>query len=304
MQLFPERDRRGRRYVVIAVVLSLIVHLAGGALWPLFARTARPDSSERMLAKLEPITIEPLPRPTPRPTPTPAPPVAHGRPAPAKRAAAVPATRPLAMPAYALPTYAPRAEPTPPARKATVHIPRSVKVAQVPAPRGARAYAPTGGALSERQIAALDSTFRKTIDQAQAAAAAPPADAQPPVQTMKRYDKLLDGSVTDVEGGDGMCDPLDNGTTRGAYTYYYLRCNVHYADGFSEQVSFPWPFRFTRREDPFAMGPGRHEFPPQPPPAGFTLPHPFALSRAICAYYHDDCVAVLRREQAAGGAAP
>lgn len=118
---------------------------------------------------------------------------------------------------------------------------------------------------------------------------------------MKRYNKLLDASVTDVESGTGICDPLDDGTARGGYTYYYLRCNVRYTDGYTEQVSFPWPFRFTGRNDPFRMGPGRHEFPPQPPPAGFSLPHPFALSRAICAYFHDDCMTVIRREQEQSG---
>jgi len=35
-----------------------------------------------------------------------------------------------------------------------------------------------------------------------------------------------------------------------------------------------------------------------------VLPHPFALSRTLCAFYHDDCVAVIKREQDAGNNAP
>ena len=134
-----------------------------------------------------------------------------------------------------------------------------------------------------------------------AAAAAPQAAAPAAVQTMKRYDKYLQGSIEDVTGGNGSCDPLDDGTTRGIYTWYYLRCIVHYADGYVETVSFPWPFKFTRQDDPFARHDGRrHEFPGQPPPAGFVLPHPFAMSRAVCAFYRDECKAVIDRERANG----
>jgi len=298
VQLFPERVRYGRRLLVIAFILSLILHVTAGALWPLFARDAsRAAASEQLSAKLEPITIERLP-PAPRPQPIQ---VAHAAPVRAKRTVAHPAARPLAaVPAPALPSFAPRPQPTARPRRAKVHVVRSTTLAQLTPPRGTNANAPAGGALTEQQIASLDSTFRQTIAQAQAAAAAPPAGSAP-VRTTKRYNKLLDASVTDVETGTGDCDPIADGTERGAYTYYYLRCNVHYPDGYAESVEFPWPFRFTHRDDPFSMGPGRHHFPGQPPPDGFTLQHPFALSRAVCAYYRDECIAVIRREQAAAG---
>ena len=297
MQLFPERDRYGRRLLVIAFILSLILHVTAGALWPSLSRDAsRATASEQLSAKLEPITIERLP-PAPRPRPIPVVPAAPSVP---KRTVVRPARPPRSVvPVFRLPSSAPRPEPTAPPRRAAVHVVRSATVAQF-APRRSTSANPSTGALTEQQIAALDATFRKTIDQAQAAAAAPPAQSAP-VRTIKRYNKLLDASITDVETGTGDCDPIEDGTTRGAYTYYYLRCNVHYPDGYAESVEFPWPFRFTHREDPFSMGPGRHHFPAQAPPDGFTLPHPFALSRAICAYYRDECVAVIRREQAAAG---
>jgi hypothetical protein len=94
---------------------------------------------------------------------------------------------------------------------------------------------------------------------------------------------------------------LDSGTTRGPYVYYYLSCSIKYTDGWAEQVSFPWPFHFTHRDDPFAYRNGPQRFPPQGPPPGFVLPHPFALSRALCTYYHAECESVLERERANGG---
>jgi hypothetical protein len=307
VQLFPERDGRRRRFLFRALVLSLAVHLVGSLLWPFVARTFLHEvPPERVVAQIELITIERRPPPTPTPTPTPPPQrprIAQGRPVPAPRKPARVAAPPLAaIPKLALPTYAPQAEPVARPRRATIHIPPSRAVAQVPVPRGA-AGAATGGALD---VAALDATFRKTIDQAQRdAAAAPQAERAAPVHTMKRYAKVLDGSVTEVLASDGVCDPLDDGTVRGPYTYYYLRCTVHFTDGFSEIVSFPWPYKFTRRNDPFAYHDGRpHEFPSQAPPDGFVLPHPFALSRTICAFYRDDCIAVIKREQDNGNNAP
>ena len=303
MQLFPERDRRGRKLLVAALILSLFVHAAGGSLWALLVRSARAaqHGSETVLAQTQPITIERIvrPSPTPTPSPTPRPRVAQGRPHVTRRPVAQPpaGARPVPLPAQ--PTFAPHAEPSAAPRVARIHIPRAQRVAVVTAPNGSRGAAPAGGALD---VAALDGMFRKTIDQAQHDVAAAPQAARPAaVQTMKRYDKYLQGNVEDVTGGNGVCDPLDDGTQRGVYTWYYLRCTVRYADGYAETVSFPWPFKFTRQDDPFARRDGRHhEFPGQPPPDRFVLPRPFALSRAVCAFYHDECKAVIDRERAAG----
>ncbi len=304
MLLFPERARGSRRFLALALVLSLLLHVAGGSLWALLVRSARALAQpERVLAQTQPITIErlppPSPTPTPAPTPTPRPRVTQGRPAVKRRPLAHPAPAPHQAPAPARPTFAPNPEPSAAPRPATIHVPRAQRVAVVRVPHGARGAAAAGGALD---VAALDATFRKTIDQAQHdVAAAPQAAAPAAVQTMKRYDKYLQGSIEDVTGGNGACDPLDDGATRGAYTWYYLRCTVRYADGYAETVSFPWPFKFTRQTDPFIRHDGRrHEFPGQPPPDGFVLPHPFALSRAVCAFYRDECKAVIDRERAGG----
>ena len=60
MQLFPERDRQGRRLVLIAVLLSLFIHFVGGSLWAFFARLThqggRPE--DQVVARIETITVD------------------------------------------------------------------------------------------------------------------------------------------------------------------------------------------------------------------------------------------------------
>jgi len=60
VQLFPERDHRSRRFLALALVLSLVLHFAGGSLWALLARSARAlaHQPEEVLARTQPITIE------------------------------------------------------------------------------------------------------------------------------------------------------------------------------------------------------------------------------------------------------
>jgi hypothetical protein len=306
VQLFPERDHRGRRFLALALALSLVLHVAGGSLWALLARSARAlvHEPEQVLARTEPITIErirpPSPTPVPTPVPTPPPRIAQSRPhATQLPPAQHPAPRPREVPRIVQPTFAPNPEPTAALRVAKNHVPRAQRVAMVRVPRGSRGAASASGAID---VGALDAQFRQTIAQAQHDVATTPVPARPAgVSTMKRYDKYLAGNIEDVTGGDGSCDPLDDGTYRGGYTWYYLRCTVRYADGYVESVSFPWPFKFTRANDPFYRRDGRrHEFPGQPPPDGFVLPHPFALSRAVCAFYREECKAVIDRERANG----
>jgi len=296
VQLFPERDRRGRRLLLLAALLSLIVHLLGGSFWSFFQRFThhggRPEG--QVLAKIETITVERR-----RPEPSPQPSAVPAAPRVARPAAPVLHVPLPELPRLAVPTFAPQPLARPPTR---VHRPTRV-TAMVPVPSGARGAHAAAGALSAQQIAALEGSFRKTIDQAQQAVAETPLP-QRAVATTKQYNDVLHASVDDIVGGNGLCDPLDDGHVQGIYTYYYLRCTIRYTDGMSETVSFPWQFRFTRRDDPFLYRDGRpHSFPPQPPPQGFSLPHPFALSRALCIYYHDECAAVLQRERSNNGPA-
>jgi hypothetical protein len=166
-------------------------------------------------------------------------------------------------------------------------------------PHGSRGTASKSGSID---VGALDAQFRQTIAQAQHDVETTPQPARSSgVSTMKQYNKYLAGNIEDITGGNGSCDPLDDGTSYGGYTWYYIRCYVHYADGYSESVAFPWPFKFTRADDPFYRRDGRrHEFPGQPPPPGFVLKHPFAMSRAVCTFYRAECKAVIDQERANG----
>ena len=303
MQLFPERDQRSRRLLAWAVALSLVLHFAGGSLWALLVRSERAltHTPEEVMAQTQPVTIERLPPPTPTPapspTPTPPPRVVQSRPHAVEHPSHHAPVRVQPAPRLAQPTFAPQPEPSA-VPVAKVHVPRAQRVAFVHVPRGAHGATAASGTLD---TAALDAQFRQTIAQAQHDVETTPQPQRAAVSTMKRYDRYLMGSVTDVTDANGDCYPIDDGSYHGGYTWYYLHCNVHYGDGFIETVDFPWPFKFTRANDPFARRDGRrHEFPGQPPPDGFVLPHPFALSRAVCAFYREECKAVIDRERAAG----
>ncbi len=313
----PDRRSRRRAYLALALLLSLLIHLTAGGLWAALSHRIavaiarvlpRPTPTPELAALTEIIRIEkrPAPRvPQPRPHALPPPP-AHAAPPPPRAAAPAPRAIPvptLAPVPTAVPTRVPPPKPVVAARPEPVR-PR-LGHADVPqhAPSASRSTARAG--YSERQIAALDAQFQHTIDSAQhALAEGPQTQAQPQsgggTQTMKRYAGILAGRSEDALASQGICDPLDTPTRSGGYNYYYLRCNVTFTDGYTEEVSFPWQFKFTPREDPFREDGRQHRFPVQPPPDGFVLPHPFALSRTICAFYHDDCEAVVAKERAAG----
>ncbi|MDQ6941457.1 MAG: hypothetical protein M3169_02970, partial [Candidatus Eremiobacteraeota bacterium] len=158
MQLFPERERRYRRTLVLAVVISLIVHLGASTLWPLMARSrARTLPTEDALARTERITIEPVAGPTPKPTPTPQPvtvqlPTKPTLPSASNdRLARVLAARPMPVPTLA---------PLPPVTLSHTRI-----VFHQPVER--RALAPAAGSrtpvLAPNDVAAYEGAFRRTI---------------------------------------------------------------------------------------------------------------------------------------------
>ncbi|MEA2666978.1 MAG: hypothetical protein QOI11_3922 [Candidatus Eremiobacteraeota bacterium] len=332
----PERRDRRRTYLALALLASLLVHLTAGGLWAALGHrivsaiarvlprpTPTPDvtalasliriEKRRALAAVVPPTkrrrAEPPPpaaaQPPARALPraAPAPPRSLAR-APAQRSIPVPKLAPAPKP---VPTRVPPKPVLPaqrePVRQRLAHADVSRSASSASAGTNAATAAHNG--LSPQQIAALDGQFRSTIDAAQhALSEAPAAAAQQSgsgTRTMKSYGGILAGRSDDALASEGVCDPLDTPTARGGYNYYYLRCRVTFTDGYTEEVSFPWQFRFTPRDDPFRYQDGRpHHFPVQPPPDGFALQRPFALSRTICAFYHADCEAVVAKERAAG----
>lgn len=316
MQLFPERAyRSGRRFLIIALVLSLLVHFGGGALWALFRHPAPPGSQARGIpeestAIADAITIErrTLPRRA-----------ARTRPARAARAVQPP---PAPAKAPAVPTYAPLAV-APPREQRIPRATRPVRIAvrtprEVPPPPAAPVHADRG-AFSSQQIASLNGQFSRTIADAQRAVAAGPPQKSTTVGTAERgtsaaderfYSQVLKGDPQEIRAklfvsGEGDCTPVQGPFPSGRMAGYYIRCTIHYSDGFFEQVSFPWPFYFAPHKDPFNYRDnpdGSMHFPGQDPPPGFVLQPHFGLSRAVCSYFRPQCTAIVDAERKRGEA--
>jgi hypothetical protein len=301
----PERRRRGRNLLGLALLLSALFHVTAGGIWAGFGHRIATT-----VAKLLP-----HPKETPTPHPEDIAPVdtivisrtAVARPpkrttthvAPPKPAPQTVAQAPAARPAPA-PTQAPRATPaptTPPAPK-TARPQR----ATAPAPRAASTttpeqHRPAKNALSPQQLAALDSQFRQAISDDQRALTQAPQQKPATVSTMsdRRFKLVMSGTPQEVSG-QGHCY-ADRQWTTGDTDWYYLNCTTTYTDGFTETVDIPWPVHFPKKNDPMITG---RRFDLTDPPQGFTLPHPFALTRVTCAWFKSDCQAVIDREKANG----
>ena len=294
MQLFPEQIGRRRKFLLGALVLSLLVHAFGGGLFAWLSRFT-PHASARAeddVAVSEPIVISrmtppPTPPPTPRPTATPSP---EPTPTPVPRASAAPAIPRTARAPHVAHVSAP------PPKQVAVHELARIRPHAPPQPPK---HPAVRAACTANQLAALDAQFRSTIASAQHAVAEGPTQSggtgSGTASTMKRYDAIASGMPADSLGGGGVCDNLEE-ETRGNLTYIYWRCRVRYSDGYTEVVEFPWPFVYPRGHTPRP----RENFPAQAPPDGFHLPAVFALSRQVCYYFRDRCDAVLARERAAG----
>ena len=312
MQLFPERDdRRDRRLLPATLIASFLVHLLGIAVWgwlafavaPAVAKLLpRPSPTPEIVALSDAITIEKrtVPREARRSQPRP-------QRAQPRRTAQLPAVETPVVPTLApvptlQPTAQPTAEPTYRAVAATIHHAPPAPSAE-PRPTQVPTTAPVGksGGFSAQQMAALDAQFSRTIAQAQRALTNVPPPRRPPARApdQLRHQAVMAGTPEQFLSAQGECVSVQAGV-RGPVIDRYLRCVITYSDGYFEEVSFPWAFRFTRRNDPFDdVGTYRH-FPMQAPPPSFVLPHPFALSRAICSFYRAECTSVITRERANG----
>jgi hypothetical protein len=312
VQLFPDRAyRSGRRFLIIAATLSLLVHLFGGAIWSLFRHTMPPGSTPTEAdAAAEPITIVQRVPPPPKRSLVRVKPLIARAPKPPVR---IP-VRPLAVP-----TYAPVAI-APPRERPVPRVARPVRVAirvdrpiAPPAP-AAPVHAPRG-ALSTQQLAALNGAFSRTIADAQRAVEQGPPQRASSVGTSRApsaeeryFDQVMKGDPAEIKAklftsGDGECVSIQGPFPHGNMAGYYIRCTIHYSDGFFEQVSFPWPFYFAPHKDPFNFRDnpdGSMHFPGQDPPPGFALQEHFGLSRAVCSYFRPQCAAIIDAERKRG----
>jgi hypothetical protein len=315
--LFPERDdRSGRRLILAALIASFVVHLALALAWGWFGQFVpvvakllpRPTPTPEIVALSDSITIEKrtVPREARR---------AMVSPQPRRRLAQL-AAPPIPVPTLApVPTAAPTSRPTSQPTAApsyrpvygTVHHPRAAPT-PLPKPREQPTLPPppSSNGLSPQQMAALDAQFSKTIAQAQRALTNVPPQRRPPARApdQLRYEAIMAGTPEQFFAAfQGDCVPIEGPAMRGSLRYYYIRCMIRYSDGYFENVSYPWAYKFPGRMDPFdeRVNPNYDmRFAPQGPPPGFVLPPHFALSRAICTFYRAQCENIIARERANG----
>lgn len=318
MQLFPERDERRRPLLITALIVSLALHLlAGGvAIWfgnraaPVIAKMlVRPSPTPEIVALSDAITIEKrtVPRPSRRAQQRPAPRRAQPRREPQlTRPQQSPILPPLPIPTLAAlhtawrtpaPTAAPTIEPTFRPLHGTIHHPPRAEPTAEPAAKRA---------LSAQQIAALDAQFSRTIAQAQRALSNVPPQRRPPARNPQqmRYEAIMAGTPEMFfAAAQGDCVPLQGPMRLGPLRAYYIRCLIRYSDGYFEEVSYPWIYKFAPSRDPFDLRANPDYtmiFGPQGPGPGFVLPPNFALSRAVCTFYRAQCAALIARERANG----
>jgi hypothetical protein len=321
--LFPERDEPRRRWLLpLAIAVSLLIHVLAGGAWLLLGHRIavvvakmlpRPTPTPEIVALSDAITIEK--RTVPREAHRSRALLPQRRAQPQPRALAqVPRLRELPVPTLpplptTAPTVAPTVAPTYRPVRAAIHQPRAVppqpRAAPTQPPRHVRVpdvKAAPRSALSQQQLAALDRQFRRAIAAADRSLTDVPHQRRPPAiaPNEQRYQAIMAGTPEQFLSAQGDCTSVQS-NAHGPVVDRYLRCLIRYSDGYYEEVSFPWVFRFLRRTDPFAYLDGMsHPFPMQPPPAGFVLPQPFALSRAICSFYRADCQSLIERERANG----
>ncbi|MDQ6925618.1 MAG: hypothetical protein M3154_05205 [Candidatus Eremiobacteraeota bacterium] len=321
MQLFPERyERRGRRLLPTALILSFVVHLVGWGVWlfvggriapTIAAMLPHPSPTPEIVALSDAITIEKraVPRPAHHTRPS------HRATTPQRRAAPLrSALAPLPVPTLApvpvltlapaptsQPSIEPARNPVYRAAQGTVHRPRAVPT---PEPRRV-AEQPTStvrNGFSAQQLAQLNARFQHTIASAQRSLSDVPLQSRPPARApdQRRYEKIMAGTPEMFLAAQGDCVSLAD-TAHGPTIDRILRCQITYSDGYFENVTFPWRYRFSRRSDPFQYSDGNsHPFPMQAPPDAFPLPHPFALSRAVCSFYQAQCARIIEAERANG----
>jgi len=326
--MFPERaDDRRRPILTLAITFSLLLHLAGAGSWLYFNRQLQPlvaklfphpSPTPEIVALSDAITIEKrtVPRQSRRAQPRLAMRRALARPQP-RRVAQLPAPQMPPIPTLAPlpttePTTAPSAEPTYRPRRGTIHHPRAAPTPEPPrappeTPPPARVAKPSQrsarNAFSPQQIAALDAQFQRTIDASRRSLTDVPPQRRPPARNpqQQRYEAVMAGTPEMFyAAAQGDCTDLEDVVTRGSVHVYYIRCTIRYPDGYFENVSYPWPYKFPASADPFQLPPGALIFHGQGPPPGFVLPPNFALSRAICTFYRAQCERLIEREKAAG----
>ncbi len=298
---------RRNRIFEIALVLSILTHLLFLLVYlGVFARlaplVAPVQQKEDLAAVSDVIRLEKRTIPRPQVRAVPVPPRVPQPPTPpvvARKAAPVePVHQPVAAPKPVARHEIARAVPRAPAQ------PRPAPSAVEAQPQRQLALNPAAPQSrqpsTEDAQAAQQQRYMNAISQSKSDLANIPPAPQAPSAIRQLNASMLGSKISDLTHAQGLVErhePCDRYTAH----CYFVRARIIYQDGFVELVDIPWPFIFTgMRVDPIQVANGRYFIPPPPPP-GYHLPHPFAPSRFVCAYFHDECKALFDAEQASGG---
>jgi len=151
---------------------------------------------------------------------------------------------------------------TPPPNPETVERTNPARTAAKPSTRTSNPV------LSPKQIASLESQFEKTIQSSREDLPSVVDAAKEPVGAPKHVTMNFEGIHSDLHRGQGIMEPV-NGPfrLRGGYVAYVMRYTYMYPDGRIESDVVPWTFVYPISNDPV----GRHDryLDMQLPPPGF-----------------------------------
>jgi hypothetical protein len=275
---------RTGRLLAGAFVLSVLIHLFGGALWAhttrliarIMHRLPEQHQREEEVATSDVVRLErrTIPRPAqasrarPRPLPLvrPQPPQPH-----AIRVAA--AVQPIPRPrpsAHARP----QASAAPQLAHVVKHAPPRIRKPQVATVTnaGASAATPRKAVLSAERLAALNAQFSATIAASHVDLATIQRQAEARPVAIKRYPMQFTGMQASLQRGEGYIEPTTTGQRIGGTVWYYTHYTYMWPDGHLEDDDIPWPFHFPVQRDLFALH--IHLIPLQLPPPGFRITRP------------------------------
>jgi len=292
-----EDSRRERRWLQIALVASIAVHLIGALFYfratDLLAKVHIPlfkPPDKEVVTLSSAIRLDKRPKPAPAAKPKSQPPRPRS-----PQSAPNPETLPqLPAPSYVvheLTKNAPKAPPNPtplPTRVPTSPPEKHVALSQKPAERAERpTQATLPSRLSQEEITRIENDLSQTIAHVR-------SDTNPlvvPRQTPgapRRFRMQMLGSLNDMHGYQGLCDPIKSWQQNG-YNYYYVTCNVQLSEGELQRQAMPWPIHFPPNRDPFNGSMGYQEIQRVPVPGpdpGWKLPPGVSATPEMRDYAH------------------
>jgi hypothetical protein len=252
-----EEERRDRRFLLIALIGSIVVHLLGALFYvqttglltkiPFLKHPEKEvvtlSSAIRLDKRPKPVPVQKPKSQPPRPrTPLspPNPQTLPELPAPAKVVHELAKSIPTAQPnPSALPTVEPSALPE-----------RRVASLQKPTTHAGKPRQATLPSLSQEELSRIENDLSRTIAQARSDTNPLNVSRQAPAASTRRYRMQMLGAPSEMNGYQGLCDPLKSWQQNGL-DYYYVSCNVQKFDGNLERQAMPWPVHFPPNRDPF-----------------------------------------------------